>query len=769
MTDELLTTLLTPGPEGTPHAVLSRAARALLDLPSIPQTTEAPPPWLAVHQRPAATRLTAILSRYGGAVLADAPGLGKSYVAMAVALMRGEPFTLVVPAVLVDQWKRLCSRFAVTPEILTHEALSRRHAAGAAESRGSAPVAESDFDRQGPSHRADAEPRVHSRRQPRCPSLLVVDEAHHFRNPATKRYRALAELSLGARVLLITATPVHNHIGDLVHLLRLFLRDDALAGLGIPSLKRAAAGESWAALPAALAHLVVARSRSRAPSLALPVCARGKGVRVGPAPPDRLREMVSGIDKCSPGPAGALVRMVLLTRLASSLPAFRESVSRQEAFADFSAEAGQSGRALTRRDFQRVFPRGEEPDLQLALLQLLLSPGDGRRDAGDRDSLRHLRELSTGLPDPKASRLDLLLSRHPARTIVFTSSRATARYLQRALQRRHRVAAVMGARGVLPSGPAPVSEVLALFAPVATGVAPPPEALSIDVLIATDLASEGLNLQDASRVIHYDLPWTAARLSQRVGRIDRLGSAHPRVQVLTFLPPAPLADAIRMETRLLIKARVGRRAGLFDWCDRLQALVNDDDACLCAVSGREAAVLLVVSAGGTAEPVIVRESGVTADPRVACELLEDAAAAPAVPVDGTAQAILRSAICRAAPLIRKRLDQLESARWRAGDRDQLSRRLIPMVVREARRAAREGNAPRVTELDAVIERLGSGMTAGEELSLARLAERPAPLTVDSLCRWSERLPRPSGSPLGAPGCRLPAPELQLVAAVLMVR
>ncbi|HKV71049.1 MAG TPA: DEAD/DEAH box helicase [Gemmatimonadales bacterium] len=744
MTDDLLTTLLTPGPEGAPHAVLSRAARALLDLPSIPQTTEAPPPWLAVHQRPAATRLTAILSRYGGAVLGDAPGLGKSYVTMAVALMRREPFTLVVPAVLVDQWKRLCRRFEATPEILTHEALSRHRAC-----------------------RRDMKSLKDKRGLGDCPmngparGLLVVDEAHHFRNPATKRYRALAELSLGARVLLITATPVHNHIGDLVHLLRLFLRDDALAGLGIPSLKRAAAGERWAALPAALAHLVVARSRSRAPSLALPVRARGKGVRVGPAPPDRLRELVSGIEKCSEGPAGALVRMVLLTRLASSLPAFRESVSRQEAFADVSAEAGQSGRALTRRDFQRVFPRGEEPDLQLALLPLVLPPGDGRRDAGDRDALRHLRELSTGLPDPKASRLDRLLSRHPARTIVFTSSRATARYLQRTLQRRHRVAAVMGARGVLPSGPAPVSEVLALFAPVATGVAPPPEALSIDVLIATDLASEGLNLQDASRVIHYDLPWTAARLSQRVGRIDRLGSAHPRVQVLTFLPPAPLADAIRMEARLLVKARVGRRAGLFDWCDRLQALVNEDDACLCAVSGREAAVLLVVSTGGTAEPFIVRESGVTADPRVACELLEDAAAAPAVPVDGASKAFLRSAICRASPLIRKRLDQLESARWRAGDRDQLSRRLIPMVIREARRAAREGNAPRVTELDAVIERLGSGMTAGEELSLARLAERPAPLTVDSLCRWSERLP--------ASGCRLPAPELQLVAAVLVVR
>jgi hypothetical protein len=448
--------------------------------------------------------------------------------------------------------------------------------------------------------------------------------------------------------------------------------------------------------------------------------------------------------------------MVLLTRLASSLPAFRECLSRQEAFADFSVEAHQSGRAMTRRDFQRLFPRGEEPDMQLALLPLLLPPGDGQADPGTRDVLRRLKERSTGLPDPKASRLDQLLSRHPARTIVFTSSRATARYLLRILQGRHRAAAVMGARGLLPSGPVPVSEVLAAFAPVATGVAPPPEALAIDVLIATDLASEGLNLQDASRVIHYDLPWTPARLTQRVGRIDRLGSVHERIQVLTFLPPAPLAEAIQIEARLLVKARVGRRVGPFDWCDRLQALVGDDEGSVCSVAGRELSVLLVLSVGGTAEPIIVRESGVTSDPRVACQLLEDAALAPAAPCD---YAVLRAAIRRAAPDIRKRLDQLASARWRAGDRDQLSRRLIPMVIREARRAARSGNAPRVTELDAVVARLGSGMTAGEELSLAALAESPAPLTVDALCDWSEGL--------SALGPRDAPPELRLAAAIVV--
>ena len=82
-----------------------------------------------------------------------------------------------------------------------------------------------------------------------------------------------------------------------------------------------------------------------------------------------------------------------------------------------------------------------------------------------------------------------------------------------------------------------------------------------------------------------------------------------------------------------------------------------------------------------------------------------------------------------------------------------------MVIREARRAAREGNAPRVAMLDTLIERLGSGMTAGEELSLAALTECPAPLTVDSLCDWSRRLP--------APGSRSMAPDIRLTAAIVV--
>ena len=60
-------------------------------------------------------------------------------------------------------------------------------------------------------------------RSPGPGGLLIVNEAHHFRNPHTRRYHALAALAINTPLLLLTATPVHNRIDDLVALLGLFL------------------------------------------------------------------------------------------------------------------------------------------------------------------------------------------------------------------------------------------------------------------------------------------------------------------------------------------------------------------------------------------------------------------------------------------------------------------------------------------------------------------------------------------------------------------
>src|SRR3989449_3230256 len=147
---EPLALLLRPRAVADAGAVVRRAARALLDLPEGPCASW--PSWLAAHQRPAAERLAAILDRYGGALLADAVGLGKSYVALAVALARREPFSLVVPAVLVAQWRALLAPHDVKAPIITHEALSTR------------------------AIRLPPQPPLR---------LIIVDEAHPLRHPAT--------------------------------------------------------------------------------------------------------------------------------------------------------------------------------------------------------------------------------------------------------------------------------------------------------------------------------------------------------------------------------------------------------------------------------------------------------------------------------------------------------------------------------------------------------------------------------------------------------
>jgi len=738
---EPLACLLAPGAVGSPAAVATLAARALLDLASTGPAAPHPwPTWLAPHQVPAAERLAGILARYRGALLADAVGLGKSYVALAVALAPGEPFALVVPAVLVQQWRALLEEHRVQAQIVTHEALSTSTV------------------------RLSDRPTVR---------LFLVDEAHRFRNPGTHRYRALARLVVGSQVLLVTATPVQNRIGDLCHLFRLFLRDHDLTALGVPSLCRAARGDvDPRALAAAAARLCVARSRERvragytagSASLSFPERAAHQAIRIGAAPDAQLAALVGAIAQLEAGDeAAALFRLVLLSRLASSLPAFRSSLDRYEAFLELRAAAAADGRSLGRQDFRRLFPTAAD-DLQLAFFPLVLPPGLSAPTERDRDLVRRIRGLSTSPSDPKADALAQVLTERGAKTIVFVQARATSRHLMRRL-RGCRVAAVTGERGWFGSEPARREEVLRAFAPQAQGAPAPVAALATDVLIATDLLSEGLNLQDAARVIHYDLPWSPARLAQRVGRIDRATSPHRHIETVTFLPPAPLADALASERRLVAKRRVQARAGAgrhaLDWCDRLQRVAAGAEpsapaGSYAAVAADEPTVVLVVQVGGQVEGLVVTAGGVRADPARAAALLERAAGAGPVPCD---RATIERAIRDAAPLMRGRLTAVEEARWRAAHRDRLSRRLIPWVLAAARRAAVQRRHAELARLDGLVSRLTPGMTAGEELLLEDLLARRSPLSLGDVLAWHERLP-PLEPDVGAP-------HVELVAAMAL--
>ena len=73
---------------------------------------------------------------------------------------------------------------------------------------------------------------------------------------------------------------------------------------------------------------------------------------------------------------------------------------------------------------------------------------------------------------------------------------------------------------------------------------------NFDIILTTDVLSEGVNLQQAGRIINYDLPWNPMRIVQRHGRIDRIGSKHDTVQMGLFFPAKHLDELLHLEETL---------------------------------------------------------------------------------------------------------------------------------------------------------------------------------------------------------------------------
>ncbi|WP_311172664.1 helicase-related protein [Halobellus ordinarius] len=79
----------------------------------------------------------------------------------------------------------------------------------------------------------------------------------------------------------------------------------------------------------------------------------------------------------------------------------------------------------------------------------------------------------------------------------------------------------------------------------------------VDILICTDSASEGLNLQECGALINYDLPWNPMRVEQRIGRIDRIGQRYDEVIILNY----SYEDTVESD----IYDRLDDRIGMFEY------------------------------------------------------------------------------------------------------------------------------------------------------------------------------------------------------------
>lgn len=701
--EDPLLTVLRPAGAGSAVAVLGAIAAAL-------RRREADRPvqdWLLEYQKPIVRRLLPMLERNGGALLAAPVGSGKTYMALATAaLWSNRPALALVPAALISQWRRTSERLNVGIELWSHERLSR----------GALPA------------RLDHRER----------GLVIIDESHHFRNPASRRYRLLAPALVGRSVLLLSATPVVNRLSDLASQLLLAIRDDALSAFGLPSIREHLALESES--HPALGALLLTTPE---PGLGKP---RRHDHRSRPAShPETIASLcrsIEGLALSRDVAVAGLIRMVLWRALASSPAALAGALKRYRGLLLHAWEALGSGQVVDRAQLRRFL--GNAPD-QLLMWELLpatnLASDLELADLGVLDSLLDEVNIASRRPDEKATRLANLLE-DGLRSVVFTGARETVRYLRDRLPGP--VAWCTGEAAGIGHTHLSRDDVLAWFRPGHLNGGGPV------TLIATDVAAEGLDLQRAQRIVHYDLPWTWVRLDQRDGRALRLGSEHSAVEVIRFDPPDSIAERLGQVTRLARKRRLPHKAGLlggtaraWHWRDRIAdnatpgspgrwaAVRSESGGLLAGFSIMTGPEQELASAVGWLDP----DGRWWEEPRIIERIYGEAAAAPTAELP---PGRLREWLLRLSPIIKERLDLIRRSRWSAPAMGSTTMALIERLNRLAARAARDRDRGRIDGLERGLAFAARGHTAGEESWIGMWAQ----LTDQQLVAQLARCPLP---------------------------
>jgi len=150
--------------------------------------------------------------------------------------------------------------------------------------------------------------------------------------------------------------------------------------------------------------------------------------------------------------------------------------------------------------------------------------------------------------DAKLSALVRLLTKdHPTeKVLVFSQFADTVRYLGEQLEAR----GVAGVRGVTGDTEDPTA-VAYRFSPVSNDCRRAVSAADeLRVVLATDVLSEGQNLQDCSIIVNFDLPWAIIRLIQRAGRVDRIGQQSDTIRCYSFLPADGVEQIIQLRSRV---------------------------------------------------------------------------------------------------------------------------------------------------------------------------------------------------------------------------
>jgi hypothetical protein len=612
-------------------------------------TEEVPSPIiLADFQRDGYLAALQAIDNYGGVLLSDSVGLGKTYLALRIlddfAYRLRQKALVICPAQLKDiLWEPKLRDAGIRADIINREKVSR------------------DF----PVERYDDY------------DLIVVDESHNFRNSNTNCWKNLFTTIIKGKpkkVILITATPVNNTVFDLYNQLRLITKDndEFFKQAGISSLwgyfLRADGNKET--LYDLLEEIAVRRSRPFIRKYYPEAIIDGEPVRF----PERklhtirynLNSTYQGIyEYCSRAIENlilasynidayrkeirgkqlelfddikrtlvlkgwnekdvneflmklgrnesviAILKVLFLKRLESSVEAFRISVKRLMDFQRRFLEVFDRGRMLDRESYRKFFSDFEVDEFYEAVfeeqevettfdLKLDKLPMINKEDyevekihdaiMKDIKTLSDVYDHVITIKAEQDTKLYALMNRlkelRNKKIIIFGYFKDTMRYLYRYLGGNREwfsktatedekifVERFLKEIGVEPerisitdSDIKPEERKIRIirFSPVSNGHFEIKDTeKEIQILLSTDVLSEGQNLQDSDTIINYDLPWNPVRLIQRIGRIDRLRSPHDIVYVYNFFPEDALESILKILERLYKKLdAINRSVGL---------------------------------------------------------------------------------------------------------------------------------------------------------------------------------------------------------------
>ncbi|MBK1695042.1 NgoFVII family restriction endonuclease [Chromatium weissei] len=156
--------------------------------------------------------------------------------------------------------------------------------------------------------------------------------------------------------------------------------------------------------------------------------------------------------------------------------------------------------------------------------------------------------------DTKLAELTRLITEQHSKDklLIFTQFADTAEYLAKQLQQRG-----VTHLAVATGQSADPTALARRFSPISNETTVT-AANEVRVLIATDVLSEGQNLQDCSIIVNYDLPWAIIRLIQRAGRVDRIGQQADCIRCYSFVPADGVERILKLRQR--VRERLNQNA-----------------------------------------------------------------------------------------------------------------------------------------------------------------------------------------------------------------